>query len=397
MAPSPGLSGEAKDGARLARGMATGTLVLGAGFGGITTALELRRLAPKEPITLVDAGDSFTMGLVNLWALDGRAKGDEHTRPLSGLEKKGLKVVKAEVTRIDAHRRVVETSAGTIESERLVVALGAKASPDLLPGLPPEARDLWSLAGARAFHDDLARLQGGRVLIVVASMPFKCPPAPYEAAMLTKAHLRSRGVEATVTLVTPEPHPLPVFPPAVGGQLRGVVEGRGVVVRNGLTVAKIEAGAVVLSDGTREAYDALGVVPPHAPPAAIAPMAGPSGWIEVDAHTLATRFPGVWAIGDCTMLKLPIGKPIPKAGVLAESEGLVVAHNLASRIAHKPETASFDGRGTCWIEIGDGLAMEGAGDFFAKPQPTMRPSEPSAVALRAKEAFVADRLREWFG
>lgn len=373
-----------------------GTLVLGAGFGGISAAVELRRLSPEEPVTLVDSGDAFSMGLVNLWVLDGRAKPRDHARPLQQLTSKGIRFVQAEVQGIDAHRRIVETSAGRIEAARLVVALGASTSTAGM-GSPAHARDLYSRSGAALFHEDLTRLRGGRVLIVVASMPFKCPPAPYEAAALTKAFLRARGVDAEVTLVTPEPHPLPVFPSEVGAHLRRLVEERGVRVRNGLTIAGHEDHAVVLSDGSREPYDLLAVVPPHSPPTVVAPLGGAGGWIEVDGRTLATRFENVWAVGDCTMLKLPNGKPIPKAGVLAEGEGLVVGRNIAHRIRGEPETAAFDGRGTCWIELGEGHAVEGSGDFFATPHPVMAPGEPSAASLRAKERFVDDHLRAWFG
>jgi sulfide:quinone oxidoreductase len=373
-----------------------GTLVLGAGFGGISAALELRRLAPEEPVTIVDASESFTMGLANLWALDGRAKGAEHTRPLAALARRGVRVVHADVERIDPGAMSVGTSRGELEAERIVVALGARADLGNASGVPKSARNLYALEGARALHDDLARLRGGRVVILVSSMPFKCPPAPYEAAALAKRFLSARGVDAEVVIATPEPHPLPVFPPEVGGMLKKLVEDRGVVVRNGAKIAGIREREIVFDDGSRLAFDALGLVPPHQLPAVASPLAGASGWIEVDASALATRFANVWAVGDCTMLRLPVGKPIPKAGVLAEGEGLVVARNIASRLRGEAETAAFDGRGTCWIELGDGVAVEGRGEFFATPQPVMRASEPSREALRAKEAFARDRLASWF-
>lgn len=372
-------------------------VVLGGGFGGVPAALRLReRLRPEDEVVLVDEAPTFRMGLVNLWALDGRTAGDEHARPLAALAQRGVRVVQARVSRIDVASRRVETTAGALPYDQLIVALGATLAPERLPGLPPQARDLYSLDGARRLHEDLARLRGGRVLLLVHAMPFKCPPAPYEAAMLARAFLRARGVEADVTLATPEPHPLPVFGPETGAFLRKVAKERGVVVRNGLTVERVESGAVSFQGGERLPFDVLAVVPAHVPPAAVAALSG-GGFLPVDARTLATTHEGVWGVGDCTALKLENGKMLPKAGVLAEGEALVAADNAAAALRGDAPTASFDGRGTCFIELGDGLAIEGRGDFFARPQPVMTPSAPSRDAMRAKEAFMHDRLRAWFG
>lgn len=378
--------------------MTRGTLVLGAGFGGIAAACELKRLVHEEPVTIIDSSDSFAMGLANLRVLDGRSRGSEHVRRLDGLAKQGIRVIKAEITRIDAATRRVETSAGPFEADRLVVALGARTSMDGLLGVPGHARNVYSMDGARELHEDLARMRGGCVLFWVHSMPFKCPPAPYEAAILAKRYLAGRGVQADVVLVTPEPHPLPVFPPEVGKALQMLAEERGVVIRNGLQLSAFDGDRVArFSDGSSVAFDVLGVVPPHAPPEALSGVTSGQGWVEVDARTLRTRHEGVWAVGDATVLKLPNGRPMPKAGVLAESEGLVVARNIAHVLRGEPEVEAFDGRGTCWIEVGDGLAVEGRGDFFAVPGPSMVSTPPSRESLVAKEAFERERLQSWFG
>lgn len=372
-----------------------GTVILGAGFGGVSTATALRGLAPDEDVTLVDAGDGFRMGLAALRALDGRDPGP--LRPFAALARRGIRVVKASVQGIDASQRVVATSQGPLRYARLVVALGADLAPARVPGLPPQARNVYTVEGAALLRRDAAAVRsGGRILVVAPTMPWKCPPAPYEAASLLRAGLRRRGVDAEVVLATSEPHPLPVFPPEVGARLRSVVEARGVTVRNGSTLSGFEGTHAVFADGSRVGFDALGLVPPHVPPAAIAGLAGPSGWIEVDAGTLATTHPDVWAVGDCTMLKLAGGKALPKAGVLAEGEGLVVAANLAATLRGERPVARFDGKGTCFVELGDGTAMEGQGEFFATP-PRMTSGEPTEAALAAKAAWERAHLDAWFG
>ena len=365
-------------------------LILGGGFGGVAAAVRLREHAPAWDVVLVDEKDKFRMGLAALRALDGRAPGDG--RPLAALGRLGVRVVRARVERIDPPTRTVHTSAGLLTYDRLVVALGADLAPERVPGAPPDARNVYTVEGAARLHDDLRSLRGGRALLVASAMPWKCPPAPYEAACIARGVLRRRGVDAEVAIATPEPHPLPVFPPEVGGFLRKMVEARGVIVRNAATIQGFDGREAVFADGSRLAFDALGVVPPHVPPPALAPLAGPSGWIEVDAATLRTAHPDIFAVGDCTMLKLANGKPLPKAGVLAEGEGRAVADAIAG-----DADARFDGHGTCWIELGDGTAIEGRGEFFATPTPLMSAGEPSAAARAAKGDWERARLDAWFG
>ena len=104
-------------------------------------------------------------------------------------------------------------------------------------------------------------------------------------------------------------------------------------------------------------FDLLLAVPPHRAPAVVrdAGMTGPSGWIGVDAGTLATRWPGVWAVGDVTAIPLSTGGALPKAGVFAHAEGEVVAARVADTLAGRVPTATFDGRGMCYLETGRGL------------------------------------------
>jgi NADPH-dependent 2,4-dienoyl-CoA reductase/sulfur reductase-like enzyme len=101
-----------------------------------------------------------------------------------------------------------------------------------------------------------------------------------------------------------------------------------------------------------------------------------SGWIQVDRHTLETRFPGVYAVGDVVSIPLRLGKPLPKAGVFAHGEAEVVARNIAARIAGRPESERFNGYGGCFVEVGGGKAAFGDGDFYAEPRPTVKLHAP---------------------
>jgi len=111
--------------------------------------------------------------------------------------------------------------------------------------------------------------------------------------------------------------------------------------------------------------------------------------------TLETRFPHVFAIGDLTAIRLMNGMLLPKAGVFAEAEAQVVAENIAAEIEGVKPRARFNGNGFCYIEVGDGMAAYGSGDFYAYPGPTITLQPPAPEYKHAKEQF--ERVLDtWF-
>ena len=373
-------------------------LVLGGGFGGIAAALGLRqRLAPRDEIILIDEGSTFRMGLGNLWLLDGRRKIGDGQRPLAALQAKGIQVKQGRIQAIDAAQRTVTFDGVTLQADGLIIALGAQLAPDATPGFAA-VHNLYEEAGAAAFGKALEGFRGGRVLVQMCGLPFKCPPAPYEAAMLAADVLRKRGVKAEIHLATPEPHPLPVAPPEVGNRLLPLLEAAGVQYHPGCKPTRFASDVVEWENGKSLNFDLAAGVPVHKAPAVIgADLAGPSGFIPVDPASLRTKFPGVYAVGDVAAVPLPNGKVAPKAGVLAESQGRAAASHLATELLGTGTATAFDGQGTCFIELGHGQAIPAEGEFFATPQPRFTFRQASAQGLRDKERFEADRLNAWFG
>ncbi|MGQ0534919.1 MAG: NAD(P)/FAD-dependent oxidoreductase, partial [Methanobacteriota archaeon] len=290
-------------------------VVLGAGFGGLTVATELdRRLGAAHRVTLVDERETFLMGLAKLWVLDGRRRPGEGLRRIADVTRgRRINFERTPVRAIDPAARTVRTGDGDLPYDHLVVALGARTAPEAVRGLPGAGHDLYSADGVAAFHRDLAAFSGGKVLVAVASMPFKCPPAPYEAAMLAKEFLERRGVAADVTVASPEPHPLPVAGRACGETVLSYLADRSVRALNGRTLAAVDGSRriVTFADGSTEPYDLLAVVPPHRAPAVLsdAGLVGDAGYVPADAATLQTRDPRIHAVGDCNLVKLPTGKP----------------------------------------------------------------------------------------
>jgi sulfide:quinone oxidoreductase len=111
---------------------------------------------------------------------------------------------------------------------------------------------------------------------------------------------------------------------------------------------------------------------------------------------MATRFPGVYAIGDVTGIPLSIGLPLPKAGVFAHHEGEAVAHTIAAEITGRGQPDTFDGQGECFIEVGGGRAGFGRGNFYAEPRPTVKLYKTGRHWHAGKVLFEKDWWRRWF-
>lgn len=377
-------------------------VILGGGFGGLAAADELRRrLGEAVEITLLDRRPSFRMGFRKIWLLVGRCGPEDGVRRRQELAARGIRFVQAEVVAIDLERRTVRTAEGELAWDYLVVALGAEPRPDLVPGLPetPGAFNLYDAESALAAGEALRRLERGRVLVAVLGLPYKCPPAPYEAALLVDERLRQEGRRAGVALAvtTPQPASLPVAGPAGCEALEGNLALRGIDFLPRRVPRRVRPGAVEFEDG-EEPFDLLLAVPPHRPPRVVAEsgLVGPGGWVEVDRWTLRTAHPRVFAVGDVTVLPMANGQPLPKAGVFAEAQGRSAASAIAAELAGG-EPEPFKGEGACFIELGGGLATLVQGDFLAEPEPRVQVLPPSPVYLEEKRRFEEERLRAWFG
>lgn len=376
------------------------TLVLGAGFGGIAVATRLREaLGRAADVVLIDRSPEFAMGLRKLWhfvGIDTLAAGSRARRALSG---DGIEFVQTEIRRIDPTSRSVETDAGAFSGDRLVVALGAAQRPDLVPGLAEHGYDLWSEANVPAAASALAEFSGGRILVLVAGAPYPCPPAPYECAFLLDEHLEARGLRETcdILVATVQPMLMPNAGKDGSAWMAARLDERAIGHRAKIALEEVTTGTVRLEDDEIP-FDLLLAVPPHRPPAVLAGsgLIGDSGWIDVDPGTLEAGLPGVYALGDSTMIRLANGLPMPKAGLVAELEGLRVAEAIVASEMGDSDPPAFDGVGECFIETGSGTAAVLRGRFFEEPAPTIEIQPQSAANAAEKRRFEADRLARWF-
>jgi sulfide:quinone oxidoreductase len=374
-------------------------LVLGGGFGGIAAAVALRtQLATDDEVVLVDRRDEFVMGLRKTWHLLGMSPLAYGTRHLAQLGERGIQVIRGEISDIDPAAPGATVDGESIEADALVVALGAAHAMDAVPGLAEHGVNVWSREGLEHAHQSVDEFRGGRVLVGIFGMPHSCPPAPYELALLLSDRLDERGIEAEVSVFTPAPISLPIVGAAGCATLDGRLLERGIGFLPAHAATEVTDGSVAFANGEIAPFDLLLAVPPHrVPPVLIeSGLAEAGGWVTVDRSTLETARPGVWAIGDCTAIGLSNGMTLPKAGLFAQHEGEAVAARIAAKLRGEPATATFDGSGACFLEMGGDEASMIRGDFFADP-PAVELTPPTHAQRQEKERFEADRLTAWFG
>jgi sulfide:quinone oxidoreductase len=368
-------------------------------------------LGREHRIVLVDKETRHVFAPSFTWLMLGWRDLPRISRELGLLAKKGIEYVNAEAFEIDPGNRLVKTGAGDFAYDYLIVALGAELNPQAVPGLSEAAHTPYSLEGSIALRNALKGFEGGKVAVVIAALPFKCPAAPYETALLLEHAFRQKGIRDRVDLrvFTPEPLPMPVAGSGVGTAVKQFLDERGIGFHPQHKLSSVDPGnpgnkEIAFENGQKANFDLLVAVPPHRSPEVVrkSALANEAGWIPVDRGTMKTGFENVYALGDVASISLP-GRyrpdtplPLPKAGVFAHFQASAVAHNIAYEIKGGTSRKVFGGKGYCFLETGYGMAGYGSGNFYGEPQPAVTFGRPNRLWRFAKVLFEKWWLRHWF-
>ncbi len=370
-------------------------VVLGAGFGGLELCTMLSEaLGQDTDVTLIDRSDAFVFGFSKLDLMFRQAAPDSVRLPYGDIVKPGVRMLRETVTAIDPASRIVSTDAGTHAADVLVIALGADYDMDATPGLAEAGNEFYSIAGAERLAEIIPSLSRGHAVIGICGAPFKCPPAPSECAMMLDDLLTARGVRdaCEISIVMPLGTPVPPSPDT-SAALEREFAARGITLLCGRRVAALDPSRslAVLDDDSELPYDLFLGVPKHrAPDVVISSGMTEDGYIPVDSATLATRYPGVYAIGDVATAG------VPKAGVFAEGAARVVAQTIIAQLKGGEPPERHLGRGTCYIEFGQGRIGSVEIDFLSGPTKTGTFNAPSVSQMAAKERFGTSRRARWF-
>ena len=354
-------------------------LILGGGVGGTLTAnllvKKLRRAidAGEVEVMVVDATGEHTYQPGFMYIAMGGERAEKLVRPERSLLDKRITLIVGVVKAIDEAARNVELEDGLVLGyDQLVLATGSRIVPEAIEHFAEEAHHFYTADAASRLRTALDHFTGGRIVIGIAGMPYKCPPAPLEVAFLIESELRDRGLRDASELHFCSPIGRAFTIESVSEMATPILEGKGIELHTFFNVEAIDPERkVVLSlEGEELPYDLLILVPPHKGQqflidAGLAPA--PGGWLPTDRHTLQVGGrPDVYALGDATDL------PLSKAGSTAHFEAPVVAERVAAAVLGRAPTGkhvAYEGRVMCFFEIGDGKGTLLQFDYEHPPKP----------------------------
>lgn len=349
-------------------------VVVGGGVGGTLAAnLLSKELGGDVEVTVLDPLGMHVYQPGFLYLALGKANGRWLIRDERLLLRDDVELVIDGARRIDPHEGVVElTRGGSIPFDYLVLATGARLVPEQIPGLSEAAHDFYSFDGAQRLREALRSFEGGRILIGVAGIPYKCPPAPVEFTLMLERYLVERGVRdrSEVTLLSPLNRAFTIE--SASKLVQPIMERRGITLATFFNVETVDpsAGVATSLEGEKAEFDLLVLVPPHRGSQVVedSGLGDRSGWVPTDPATLQHKdHERIFALGDATDL------PISKSGSTAHFEAPVVASRIASLIRGTAPRESYGGRVMCFLETGGGRATVLRFDYEHPPVPP-RPS-----------------------
>jgi sulfide:quinone oxidoreductase len=348
-------------------------VILGGGVGGTLLAnLLARKLKRAEAeVTVVDETGRHVYQPGWLYLPFGEEQARHLVKPERGLLNGRVRLVTQRATRIDPAAQRVELADGEVlRYETLVVATGARLAPEAVPGFAEGAHHFYSEDAALALKTALDAFNGGRLVIGVADIPYKCPPAPLEFAFKVEEYLTNRGVRDQTEIVYLSPINRVFTIESVSEFVTPMLEARGIRYETFFNTEGIDpvARRITSLEGTEIDYDLLVMVPPHrgAEVVETSGLGDELGWLPTDRATLQVKNqPAIFGLGDATDI------PVSKSGSAAHFEAKVLAERLAARVrgANGHEPPVYDGHVLCFLETGHGQASQLVFDFEHPPQP----------------------------
>jgi len=354
-------------------------LILGGGVGGTLTAnLLVRKLrrqvkAGEVTVTVVDQTGQHTYQPGFMYIAMGGERSENLQRPERGLLDARVTFVVGEVEKVDEKRQLVHLAGGErLAYDHLVLATGSRIVPEAIEHFDTEAEHFYTAEAALELRTALDTFSGGRIVIGIAGMPYKCPPAPLEVAFLIEAELRQRGLRDRSELHFCSPIGRAFTIESVSEMATPILERKGIELHTFFNVEAIDPERHVVQslEGEELAYDLLILVPPHQGQqflidSGLAPA--PGGWLPTDRATLQVGGrPDVFALGDATDL------PLSKAGSTAHFEAPVVTERIVAAIEGREvdrQRGDYLGKVMCFFEIGDGKGTLLQFDYEHPPRP----------------------------
>jgi sulfide:quinone oxidoreductase len=366
-------------------------LILGGGVGGTIVANIVARAlhTDQAEVTVVDATGQHQYMPGWLYLPFNEHEGLELARSERTLLNRHVQLLTGEATSIDPDNREVTIHAGSASPQSgglggateaklpydyLVIGTGARLAPEDLPGLV-EGEGQWhhfySLEGALALRAALHNFEGGRIVLGIGGIPYRCPPAPLEFVFLLEDWLQRRGLRDKTEIHYTYPLGRVFTIESVAEMVTPLLDQRGIKYTTFFNTEDVDTEHRLLRslEGEELPYDLLVMVPPHRGAQVIqaAGMGDPQGWIPTARDTLEVKGQErIFALGDATDL------PVSKSGSAAHFEAKVIAHRLIAAIRGEepdPRHAFYDGEVMCFLEAGRNVATQLVFNYEHPPRP----------------------------
>ncbi len=353
-------------------------LIVGGGVGGTLAAnLLARRLRRRidggtVSVTLIDDAGEHVYQPGFMYIAMGGEREESLVRSERSLLDRRISLRLGRATLIDPDERLVTLDNGErIGYDQLVIATGARILPEEIPHFAEEAHHFYGPDAARHLRVALDAFTGGTIVVGIAGMPYKCPPAPLEVTFLIDSELRERGLREQSTLHYCSPIARAFTIESVSEMATPILAEKGIELHTFFNVETIDPERKVVEslEGEELPYDLLILVPPHRGAQVVidSGLAPPAGWLPTDPHTLEVKGQErMYAIGDATDL------PLSKAGSTAHFEAPIVVERIVAAVTGREPDAvagSYTGKVMCFFEVGDGKGTLLQFDYEHPPKP----------------------------
>jgi sulfide:quinone oxidoreductase len=354
-------------------------VILGAGTAGTTVANMLRKKLPSDwSLKIVDPETDHLFQPDLIFVPFDMQTPENTIRPRKKTLGRGVEWIQKAVDRVDGDNNTIHLEGGdTISYDLLIIATGSHIRPEETEGLlgdewQKSIFDFYTLEGAVALRDALAKFEGGRVAVNMVEMPIKCPVAPLEITFLAESFFTQKGIRDNVEIDYVTPLDGAFTKPIASSALGHMLDERGINVVSEFNAAEVDTDRKVLKswDEREVPFDLLITIPTHMGAAFIqdSGLGDELGFIPTDKHTLvAEKHDNIFVLGDATNL------PTSKAGSVAHFQAEVVVDNILHAIKGESPKAEFDGHANCFIESGYGRAMLIDFNYDQEPLPGTYP------------------------
>ncbi len=380
-------------------------VILGGGVGGTLTAnlvarkLKHRIAKGEAKVAVVDQSGNHTYQPGYMYIAMGHQRPERLVRTERSLLDRNVDLVVDLITKIDVEASRVELASGeALHFDQLVIATGSRIVPEAVEHFDQEAHHFYTAGASARLRRALDAFRGGKILIGIAGIPYKCPPAPLEVAFLIDSELRDRGLrdKSEIQFLSPINRAFSIE--SVSDMATPIFAEKGIDLQLLAGIDSIDAERkVVITDAMEEyGYDLLICIPPHKGAQVVidSGLAPKSGWLPTDRFTLqvkkvaapgtkdedVARYPNIYAVGDATDL------PLSKAGSTAHFEAPIVAERVAAAVLGRPPSGKhsvYTGKVMCFFEVGDGKGTILSFDYDHPP----KPPKPNQLWHLGKIAF----------